>query len=642
MLEFFKKIFESDFLPHGTCYLWNPGVLWLNVASDIVITLAYYAIPILLFAFVRKRRDFTFNWVVLAFATFIVACGTTHLLNIWTVWHATYRLDGIVKAITALASITTALLLMPLLPTLVQMPNPTELTDMNRKLAEETIELERAAERLRRQAELLDLTQDAILVREWDGTIRFWNRGAERLYGWPREQVVGRVTRDLIQTQFPQPFETIQKTVMQSGYWEGELVHSRRDGARVTVLSRWASRPTEDGGSEILEINTDISERKLIEGALQEKTAGLERANVNFRQFLESAPDGSVIVDRDGQIVLINSQTERLFGYSRKELLGQPVEMLMGERYRRTHNQHRTSYFNDPKVRPMGAGLELWGQRKNGTEFPIEISLSPIETEEGMRVISSIRDATERKEFERVLREKNIDLEKAMAAKDLFLSGMSHELRTPLNAIIGFAGTLLMRLAGPLTADQERQLKTIQGSGRHLLSLINDILDLAKIESGNVEVELRETSWREVLDEVASAVRPLAEAKFIKFETRFPEESLTVRTHRRALTQILFKLGSNAVKFTDEGSVRMEMSEQPVDGLRMAVVNVYDTGRGIKPEDQEWVFRALERVNAGHPLEGPGLGLHLCRKLADLIGARIEFESEYGKGSRFTVLVPES
>src|ERR1700682_2419584 len=179
MVQFFKKLFESDFLPHGTCYLWNPAVLWLNVISDLIITLAYYAIPILLFTFVRKRKDFTLNRVVLAFAIFILACGTTHLLGVWTVWHATYRLDGIVKAITAAASITTALLLAPLLPVLVHMPNPTELAAINLKLDEAAKEREKSARRLQRQSELLDLAQDAIMVREWDGTISFWNRGAE-------------------------------------------------------------------------------------------------------------------------------------------------------------------------------------------------------------------------------------------------------------------------------------------------------------------------------------------------------------------------------------------------------------------------------------------------------------------------------
>ncbi|HLN02742.1 MAG TPA: PAS domain S-box protein [Bryobacteraceae bacterium] len=629
MIEFFKKLFDSDFLPHGTCYLWNPGVLWLNVISDLAIALAYYSIPVLLFWFVRKRRDIGFSWILAAFAAFILACGTTHLLGAWTVWHATYRLDGVVKAATAVASVTTAILLAPLLPGLVKMPNPAEVASMYHKLAQDTAELERVAEALRRQAELLELAHDAILVCGPEGSITFWNRGAEQFYGWQREQALGRRAHELLGTQFPENLGAVLGEIGKSGYWEGELVQVRRDGATLTVFSRWSAR-THDGRLEVLEINHDISARK-----------NLERANATFRQVLESAPDGIVVVNRDGAMVQVNSQTERLFGYGREELAGQPVEMLLPGPTRPGHADHRAGFFREPKVQPMGAGLDLNGRRKDGGEFPVEMSLSPIETEDGIQVIASVRDVTERKQFELALRQKNIELEKALAAKDLFLASMSHELRTPLNAILGFAGTLRMRLAGPLTADQERQLQRIQAAGKALLEQINEVLDLAKVESGALEIERKESSCREMLKEVASVVGPIAEAKSMGLDVDLPEPSVTVRTHQRAFTQIVVTLARQAVKCSDQGSLRIGTSETMHANGKMMAIHVTQSP-GIKPQDQERIRKVFEHVQQGEPPKGSELGLYLCGKLADLIGGSLEVDSEAGHGSRLTLLVPRN
>lgn len=357
---------------------------------------------------------------------------------------------------------------------------------------------------------------------------------------------------------------------------------------------------------------------------------------------LEYAPDATLIVDADGKIRLLNAQAERLFGYYREELIGQPVEKLVPVRYRGRHVGERRGYYADPHVRPMGVGLELNGLRKNGSEFPVEISLAPITTVEGRFVACSIRDSSERKAFETRLRELNAALEKANRAKDQFLATMSHELRTPLNAIIGFTGTLLMKLPGPLNAEQERQLEIVQSSARHLLSLINDILDLARIESGKLELSFEPVCVTEIVEEVVASLNGLAAAKHLELTTQIADVSETVVTDRRALTQILVNLTNNAIKYTPSGSVRIDVWECKLADVPAVAFSVTDTGIGIKPEDQERLFRAFEQLDRSstRKFEGTGLGLYLCRNLAQLLGGELSVSSEYAKGSTFTFALP--
>lgn len=360
----------------------------------------------------------------------------------------------------------------------------------------------------------------------------------------------------------------------------------------------------------------------------------LENNSDLFSRIVEAAPNSMIMVDDRGFIVLANLQTEKLFLYARDELIGSPIEILVPDGVRSQHPHLRSSYFKNPQTRAMGVGRDLFGRRKDGTEIPIEIGLNPIETPDGLFVLTSIIDITERKKNETLLATQEAAIE-ASRLKSQFLANMSHEIRTPMNGIIGMADLLLDTT---LNEEQKDFVQSIRSSARSLLTIINDILDFSKIEAGKIDLEIIDFDLNELLEDIKRAASIEAERKNLHLGFDAPHFSHAFKGDPSRVRQVIINLLNNAIKFTHIGSVvlTVKVLAQNESAIKLKV-EIKDTGVGIPEDSMTRLFERFSQADTSTTRKygGTGLGLSICKKLIELMEGHIGVTSKEGLGSMF-------
>jgi PAS domain S-box-containing protein len=550
MFNFVRRLLETGgFMPHGMCYLWDPGLIRLHLLSDLIIGLSYVAISLGLVYFVRQaKNDIPFSWIFLGFGVFILACGATHFMEVWTLWTPVYWLSGAVKVVTAAASVVVAIALPPLLPKSLALIRSAKLSEqrkldletVNALLRQEICERKSAEEEVRRlnanleetvrlrTMELAQISQKAALAEailkdskyavwtvDLQLSITSWNSAAERLFGYPAEEVLGRPASMLApperQAEVSEGMARMKQDKDLDSY---ETVRVRKDGALIYLYLMFSPIRNQLGGLQGASVlASDITERR--------------RAEEMFHIAVEASPNAMIMVDAGGKMVLVNAQTEKLFGYTREELIGSGVDMLIPQKYRGAHPAYRSDFMREPRARAMGVGRDLYGVRKDGSEFPVEIGLNPIKTARGTLVLSAIVDITERKQADAEIQRLNLELELRVAERTVELTAanaelesfsysVAHDLRAPLRQISGFSRILMEECAPEISSDSRRYLQRIQEGAQQMGKLVDDLLLLAKVTRQTLS--RRPTPLNDLISSVLESLQPECSGRQIRWE----------------------------------------------------------------------------------------------------------------------------
>jgi protein-histidine pros-kinase len=462
------------------------------------------------------------------------------------------------------------------------------------------------------------------------GAVVAANQRCEPLLGYRPDELVGQPIEVLVPVRLRDHHASRRRAYAEQPHVRDlrvrpDFVTVRKDGSELPVDISLAPLATDDGPLVLATVRGTKRSR---------------RDERLFRRFLEAAPDALVVVDDAGRIILLNAQAEEMFGYGRAELLGQSVEVLMPDRFAGMHATFRSGFVEHPRMRPIGVTGGLYGKRRDGREFPVEIALSPLQTDDGLMVLADIRDVTERLEVVEAMHaaeERQRLQEETQRMNDEFLATVSHELRTPLASILGY--TELIVDHEELDPELEHFISVIMRNARRELRLVDDLLMLVNIDRRGLSIHVEEADLTRVVRDAVDSARPQADPGGLLIEVDLPAPPLVVACDADRIGEALDSLLSNALKFTPPGGrvdVRLYATET------MARVEVSDSGIGIGTPEHHRVFERLYRspTAIAREIPGAGLGLSIAAAIVEAHHGSIRVLRTDNSGTTFGLQVP--